>query len=109
LGTGRTSILRVSVAPPGLALILWRFSGVPFGHPRLLTVAPPGAENLNKFNFIEFFKYLDEESKAEMAGATQRRLDNFSNEPLPERIFSMIRLVFTVGRSVPEGRLKIRG
>jgi hypothetical protein len=49
----RALILQVSVAPPGLVLILWCFPGVPFGHPRLaykpaqhLTVAPPGAESV---------------------------------------------------------------
>jgi len=36
------SFLQVSVAPLGLASILWRFPGVPFGHPRLLTVTPSG-------------------------------------------------------------------
>jgi hypothetical protein len=39
---GLSSILQVSVAPPGLDQILRPIPGVPFGHPRLLTVAPPG-------------------------------------------------------------------
>jgi hypothetical protein len=45
----KSSVLQVSAAPPGLTLILRRFPGVPFGHPRLaykpakhLTVAPSG-------------------------------------------------------------------
>jgi hypothetical protein len=66
----KTPILHVSVAPPGLAFLLWRFPGVPFGHPRLaykpaqhLTVAPPGAENPRKFDFLES-QERDEESRS---------------------------------------------